>query len=69
MTLQNNLIAIFVNPNAGDNHFGPTPIYGIILSSDKLQEISNRLSDTDGGTWMVGQQNVTSTNVGNATRE
>ncbi|MEW6603673.1 MAG: hypothetical protein AB1351_03155, partial [Thermoproteota archaeon] len=44
MTLQNNLIAIFVNPNAVDNHFGPTPIYGMILSPEKLQEISNRLS-------------------------
>lgn len=68
MTLQNNLIAIFVNPNAVDNHFGPTPIYGMILSSDKLQEISNRLSGTDMGTGTAGQQNTTSTtSVGNAT--
>lgn len=64
MTLQNNLIAIFVNPNAVDNHFGPTPIYGMILSPERLQEIADRLSGTDGGTGAAGQQNATSMATG-----
>src|SRR5690606_7501357 len=46
ITLQNDLISIFVNPGAIDNHFGPTPIYGMILSPEKLQTISDRLSPT-----------------------
>jgi hypothetical protein len=44
ITLQNNLISIFVNPEATDNHFGPTPITGVILASEHLQEISNVLA-------------------------
>jgi hypothetical protein len=46
ITLQNNLISIFVDPMMTDNHFGPTPISGIILSPEHLQEISNRLAPT-----------------------
>jgi hypothetical protein len=49
ITLQNNLISIAVDPVATDNHFGPTPISGIILAPEHLQEISNRLSPTGGG--------------------
>jgi hypothetical protein len=44
ITLQNNLISIFVDPEATDNHFGPTPITGVILASEHLQEISNVLA-------------------------
>ena len=46
ITLQNNLISIFVDPEATDNHFGPTPITGVILASEHLQEISNVLAPT-----------------------
>jgi hypothetical protein len=46
ITLQNNLISIAIDPVATDNHFGPTPITGIILSPEHLQEISNRLTGT-----------------------
>jgi hypothetical protein len=46
ITLQNNLISIGVDPGPTDNHFGPTPISGIILAPEHLQEISNRLAPT-----------------------
>jgi hypothetical protein len=43
ITLQNNLISIFVDPEATDNHFGPTPIIGVIFASEHLHEISDVL--------------------------
>jgi hypothetical protein len=46
ITLQNNLISIAIDPVATDNHFGPTPITGIILTPEHLQDISNRLTRT-----------------------
>jgi hypothetical protein len=46
ITLQNNLISIAVDPVATENHFGPTPITGIILTAEHLQDISNRLTRT-----------------------
>jgi hypothetical protein len=46
ITLQNNLISIAVDPVTTENHFGPTPINGIILTPEHLQEISNRLAPT-----------------------
>ncbi|HEV3433103.1 MAG TPA: hypothetical protein VG098_03845 [Nitrososphaera sp.] len=44
ITLQNSLISIFVDPTATNNHFGPTPITGVIMASEHLQEISNVLA-------------------------
>jgi hypothetical protein len=44
ITLQNNLISIAVDPVATDNHFGPTPLSGIILAPEHLQEIANRIA-------------------------
>ena len=46
ITLQNNLISIAINPAVTENHFGPTPISGIILAPEHLQQISNRLAPT-----------------------
>lgn len=46
ITLQNNLISIAVDPVATENHFGPTPITGIILTPQHLQDISNLLTST-----------------------
>jgi hypothetical protein len=46
ITLQNNLITIFVDPATTESHFGPTPISGIILAPEHLQDISNRLTPT-----------------------
>jgi hypothetical protein len=48
ITLQNNLISIFVDPEATQNHFGPTPITGIILASEHLQEIADVLAPISG---------------------
>jgi hypothetical protein len=68
ITLQNNLISIAVDPVATDNHFGPTPISGIILAPEHLQQISNLLTPIaeegggaeagggGGGTETTGQQ-------------
>jgi hypothetical protein len=46
ITLQNNLISIGIDPVATENHFGPTPISGIILTPEHLQQISNLLTPT-----------------------
>jgi hypothetical protein len=46
ITLQNNLISIAVDPVLTENHFGPTPITGIILAPEHLQQISNLLTPT-----------------------
>lgn len=64
ITLQNNLLSIVPDAAATENHFGPTPIQGIILAPEHLQQISNRLAPTaaeegvgDGGTETgAGQQ-------------
>jgi hypothetical protein len=46
ITLQNNLVSIVLDAAATENHFGPTPISGMILAPEHLQEISNRLAPT-----------------------
>jgi len=60
ITLQNNLLSIAMDPAATENHFGPTPINGMILAPEHLQEISSRLAPTaaegGGGTETAGQQ-------------
>src|SRR5918997_1498594 len=63
ITLQNNLITIAVDPVTTESHFGPTPISGIILAPEHLQQISNLLAPTaaaegggSGGTETTGQQ-------------
>lgn len=35
----NNIMSVWVNPGHIGNHFGPTPVDGMILSPEKLQEI------------------------------
>jgi hypothetical protein len=64
ITLQNNLLSIAMDPAATENHFGPTPVNGMVLAPEHLQEISNRLAPTaaeggggEGGTeTAAGQQ-------------
>ncbi len=74
ITLQNNLLSIAIDPAASENHFGPTPINGIILAPEHLQEISSRLAPTaaeggggggEGGTetTTAGQQEEDSASV------
>ena len=46
ITLQNNLITIAVDPVTTESHFGPTPITGIILAPEHLQQISDQLAPT-----------------------
>ena len=46
LTLQNNLISITMDPEATHAHFGPTPITGIILAPEHLQQISDLLAPT-----------------------
>src|SRR5918998_1565767 len=80
ITLQNNLITIAVDPVTTESHFGPTPISGIILAPEHLQQISNLLAPTaaaegggGGGTETTGQQQgegiatMTTDTIGNAT--
>jgi hypothetical protein len=38
---QNNVMSVWVNPGKVGNHFGPTPINGMILSPEKVQEIKS----------------------------
>ena len=46
ITLQNNLMSIATDPAATENHFGPTPINGIVLAPEHLQQISDTLTST-----------------------
>jgi hypothetical protein len=54
ITLQNNLMSIATDPEATHEHFGPTPINGIVLAPEHLQQISDTLTSTlqeeEGGT-------------------
>jgi hypothetical protein len=52
---QNNVMSVWVNPGKVGNHFGPTPINGMILSPEKLQEIKSLQSQE-----LQGQQRTTS---------
>jgi hypothetical protein len=64
ITLQNNLISIGIDPGPSDNHFGPTPISGIILAPEHLQQISNLLTPTaeeGGGTGAGTEETATTT--------
>ncbi len=71
ITLQNNLLSIAMDPAATENHFGPTPVSGMILAPEHLQEISSRLAPTaaeaggggEGGTETGGQQEEDSASV------
>jgi hypothetical protein len=74
ITLQNNLLSIAMDPAATENHFGPTPVNGMILAPEHLQEISSRLAPTaaeggggggEGGTetTTAGQQEEDSASV------
>jgi hypothetical protein len=66
ITLQNSLITIAVDPVTTENHFGPTPISGVILTPEHLQEISNRLTPTaaEGGTGGEGAGTETTAGQG-----
>jgi hypothetical protein len=62
ITLQNNLITIAVDPVTTESHFGPTPISGIILAPEHLQQISNQLAPTaaeEGGGTGAGTETTT----------
>jgi hypothetical protein len=71
ITLQNNLLSIVPDSAATENHFGPTPINGMILAPEHLQEISSRLAPTaaeaggggEGGTETAGQLEEDSASV------
>jgi hypothetical protein len=83
ITLQNNLITIYVDPVTTESHFGPTPISGIILAPEHLQQISDQLAPTaaepGGGTatgteTTSGQQpedtaTMTTDTIGNTTEQ
>jgi hypothetical protein len=66
ITLQNNLISIGIDPVATENHFGPTPISGIILTPEHLRQISDLLTSTvqEGG---LGAGTGSEMTTGNAT--
>jgi hypothetical protein len=38
IALQNHKISIWVDPTGIDEHFGPTPIYGLIVPDDKMRQ-------------------------------
>lgn len=69
ITLQNNLVSIGIDPVATENHFGPTPISGIILTPEHLQDISNLLTSTvqEGGTAGPDMTDMTTETAGNTT--
>ncbi|AIF84043.1 hypothetical protein NTE_01985 [Candidatus Nitrososphaera evergladensis SR1] len=56
---QNNIMSIWVNPGKIDNHFGPTPINGMILSPEKLEELGAHLPQIQQNTTGSAQSNMT----------
>src|SRR5918997_2282085 len=64
ITLQNNLITIAVDPVTTESHFGPTPISGIILAPEHLQDISNRLAPTAAAEGTGGATGTETTTAG-----
>ena len=66
ITLQNNLMSIATDPAATENHFGPTPINGIVLAPEHLQQISDTLTSTlqEGGGIEAGAGAGTETTAG-----
>jgi hypothetical protein len=66
ITLQNNLISIATDPEATHEHFGPTPINGIVLAPEHLQQISDTLTSTlqEGGGTEAGAGAGTETTAG-----
>jgi hypothetical protein len=66
ITLQNNLMSIATDPEATQEHFGPTPINGIILAPEHLQQISDTLTRTlqEGGGTEAGAGAGTETTAG-----
>jgi hypothetical protein len=64
ITLQNNLMSIATDPEATQEHFGPTPINGIVLAPEHLQQISDTLTSTlqeEGGGTEAGAGTETTT--------
>jgi hypothetical protein len=63
ITLQNNLISIAIDAVLTESHFGPTPITGIILAPEHLQQISNLLTPTaeEGGGTGAGTEDTATT--------
>lgn len=60
ITLQNSKIEIWVNPVQSDNHFGITPMYGIILGpGQKTMEHGGMMHQNMTGTAMSSGQNMT----------
>ena len=45
---QDKVIAIALDPAALENHFGNTPIYGIVASSEMIEQTMMRYSDMGG---------------------
>jgi hypothetical protein len=66
ITLQNNLMSIATDPEATQEHFGPTPINGIVLAPEHLQQISDTLTSTlqEGGGTEAGAGAGTETTAG-----
>jgi hypothetical protein len=59
MTLSNGTVAIEFDPESTDNHFGNTPIYGIIVTPEMIQQFMGMM-DHRGG-------NMTTTTAANST--
>jgi hypothetical protein len=50
------VIAISLDPEAVENHFGDTPIYGIVITPELLQHIMNATSSMDHMKGMMGNE-------------
>lgn len=46
---QNNIMSVWVNPGQIDNHFGPTPINGMMLTPEQLEELGAELPQLQQG--------------------
>jgi hypothetical protein len=53
MTLSNGTVAIEFDPESIDNHFGDTPIYGLIMTPEMIQQVMGMMDQRGGNMTMT----------------
>ena len=53
MTLSNGTVAIEFDPDSTDGHFGDTPIYGMIVTPEMIQEVKGMMDQRGGNMTMT----------------
>ena len=51
---QGNVIAISLDPDATEGHFGNTPIYGMTITTEIMQDVMSHIMNTTTASTMIG---------------